>query len=390
MNAPLRPAKGAGDLPFWKRPIHIGPKKADPSAPRLGAQARAEPRLGAQARATMIRQLATLAAVMPISDAVATLARQPGKESDRLVLQRTNRALQAGSSLAAALPASAFPPEVKATIAAGEASGRLALLMGRLADTLEAQVALRSRLISSLAYPALLMLVAVGVIIAMLLFVVPAIADQLTGSGQALPLLTRLILGLSNAVQRWWWLLLLIPQLAGLGLWQWRRQAGNRARMDSWLLGLPGLGGWLSALEAVRWSRLLATMLSAGLPLAEALQITSPTLGNMAWREATAKMVAQVRAGSSLSATLPLLPNPPGLLVSLVQSGESSGRLAPLLDSAATSLDRQLSDRSRTLLALAEPAIIVILGGMVGVIILAVLLPILELNTLAGASIGAP
>ncbi len=390
MNAPLRPAKGAGDLPFWKRPIHIGPKKADPSAPRLGAQARAEPRLGAQARATMIRQLATLAAVMPISDAVATLARQPGKESDRLVLQRTNRALQAGSSLAAALPASAFPPEVKATIAAGEASGRLALLMGRLADTLEAQVALRSRLISSLAYPALLMLVAVGVIIAMLLFVVPAIADQLTGSGQALPLLTRLILGLSNAVQRWWWLLLLIPLLAGLGLWQWRRQAGNRARMDSWLLGLPGLGGWLSALEAVRWSRLLATMLSAGLPLAEALQITSPTLGNMAWREATAKMVAQVRAGSSLSATLPLLPNPPGLLVSLVQSGESSGRLAPLLDSAATSLDRQLSDRSRTLLALAEPAIIVILGGMVGVIILAVLLPILELNTLAGASIGAP
>ena len=390
MNAPLRPAKGAGDLPFWKRPIHIGPKKADPSAPRLGAQARAEPRLGAQARATMIRQLATLAAVMPISDAVATLARQPGKESDRLVLQRTNRALQAGSSLAAALPASAFPPEVKATIAAGEASGRLALLMGRLADTLEAQVALRSRLISSLAYPALLMLVAVGVIIAMLLFAVPAIADQLTGSGQALPLLTRLILGLSNAVQRWWWLLLLIPLLAGLGLWQWRRQAGNRARMDSWLLGLPGLGGWLSALEAVRWSRLLATMLSAGLPLAEALQITSPTLGNMAWREATAKMVAQVRAGSSLSATLPLLPNPPGLLVSLVQSGESSGRLAPLLDSAATSLDRQLSDRSRTLLALAEPAIIVILGGMVGVIILAVLLPILELNTLAGASIGAP
>lgn len=131
-------------------------------------------------------------------------------------------------------------------------------------------------------------------------------------------------------------------------------------------------------------------MLGAGLPLAEALQITSPTLGNSGWREATTKMVAQVRAGSSLSATLPLLPNPPGLLVSLVQSGESSGRLAPLLDSAATSLDRQLSDRSRTLLALAEPAIIVILGGMVGVIILAVLLPILELNTLAGTSIGAP
>jgi general secretion pathway protein F len=130
-------------------------------------------------------------------------------------------------------------------------------------------------------------------------------------------------------------------------------------------------------------------MLSAGLPLAEALSITAPTLGNRAWRDASQKIAAQVRAGSSLSAALPLLPNPPGLLVSLVQSGESSGRLAPLLESAATSLDRQLSDRSRTVLALAEPAIIVIMGGMVGVIILAVLLPILELNTLAGQSLGA-
>jgi general secretion pathway protein F len=130
-------------------------------------------------------------------------------------------------------------------------------------------------------------------------------------------------------------------------------------------------------------------MLSAGLPLAEAMQITAPTLGNEAWREATNRMTAQVRAGSSLSATLRFLPNPPPLLVSLIQSGESSGRLAPLLESAATSLDRQLSDRSRTILALAEPAIIVVLGGMVGVIILAVLLPILQLNTLAGAGLGA-
>ena len=379
MNAPPRPVK-AEELPFWKRPIHIGGRKADPTAPKLGAQA----------RSTLIRQMATLAAVMPISDAVATLARQPGKENERLVLQRTTRALQAGSSLAAALPASAFPPEVKSTVAAGEASGRLPLLLNRLADTLEAQVALRSRLIASLAYPALLMLVALGVIIAMLLFVVPAIAEQLTGSGQPLPLLTRVILAISGFVQRWWWVMLAIPLLAATALWQWRKRPGNELKMDRWLLGLPGIGSWLSALEAVRWSRLLATMLGAGLPLAEALQITSPTLGNSGWREATTKMVAQVRAGSSLSATLPLLPNPPGLLVSLVQSGESSGRLAPLLDSAATSLDRQLSDRSRTLLALAEPAIIVILGGMVGVIILAVLLPILELNTLAGASIGAP
>lgn len=370
MSTPSRPP--AGDLPFWKRPIQLRPTGISP-----------------QARATLIRQLATLTAVMPVTDAVATLARQPGPEAERQVLQRTNRALQAGSPLAASLPPSVFPAEVRSTIAAGEASGRLPLLLNRLADMMEAQVALRSRLVATLAYPALLLLVAFGVILAMLLFVVPGIADQLTGSGQPLPLLTRIVLRISEFVQRWWALLLAIPLLAGLWVTIWRRQPGNRHRFDLWLLGLPGLGGWLSALEAVRWSRLLATMLSAGLPLAEAMHITSPTLSNSAWRDATHKMTAQLRAGSSLSATLGLLPNPPGLLVSLVQSGESSGRLAPLLESAATSLDRQLADRSRTVLALAEPAIIVVLGGLVGLIILAVLLPILELNTLAGAGIGA-
>lgn len=326
---------------------------------------------------------------MPVTDAVATLARQPGNGAEQEVLQRMNRALQAGSPLHASLPPSAFPAEVRSTIAAGEASGRLPLLLNRLADTMEAQVALRSRLISTLAYPALLLLVAVGVILAMLLFVVPGIAGQLTGSGQPLPVLTRAVLAVSQFVQDWWALLLALPLLAALSLMLWLKRPGSRERFDRWLLSLPGLGNWLSMLDAVRWSRLLSTMLSAGLPLAEAMHITTPTLANAAWREATARMTAQIRAGASLSATLPLLPRAPALLVSLARSGESSGRLAPLLESAATSIDRQLADRSRTILALAEPAIIVVLGGLVGLIILAVLLPILELNTLAGAGIGA-
>lgn len=376
MNAPQRPPEAP--LPFWKRPI------------RLGGAVGGAPKLSGQARATLIRQMSTLTAVMPITDAVATLARQPANEAERQVLTRANRALQAGSSLAAALPPTAFPPEVLATIAAGEASGRLPLLLARLADALEAQAALRSRLIAALAYPVLLVLVAIGVIIAMLVFVVPSIAEQLISSGQSLPTLTRVVLAVSEFFQAWWLVLLLLLVALGAGLWLWLRRPENRGRFDAALLRMPAVGGWISALEAVRWARLLATMLAAGLPLAEALAVTAPTMGNSAWRQATTRIAAQVRAGASLSASLPLLPQPPGLLVSLIQSGEASGRLAPLLESAATSLDRQLSDRSRTILALAEPAIIVVLGGLVGLIILAVLLPILELNTLAGASVGAP
>lgn len=378
------PARAANRLPFWKRPIRL-------SRNGLGFADSARPQritLGQQARATLIRQLATLTAVMPVSDAVATLARQGGGRAETATLQRMHRALQTGSPLHVALPASAFPAEVRSTIAAGEASGRLPLLLARMADTLEAETALRSRLIATLAYPLLLLAVAFAVILAMLLLVVPGIAAQLVQSGQSLPFLTRMVLGVSAFVQTWWWLLLAIPMIIGLGLMVMLRDSSLRLRFDRFMLRLPGVGGWLAALDAVRWSRLLSTMLSAGLPLAEAMHITTPTLHNRAWQEATRAMTARIRAGSSLSASLFLLPSPPPLLLSMAQSGESSGRLAPLLDSAATSLDRQLTDRSRMWLALAEPLIIVVLGGLVGLIILAVLLPILQLNTLAGTGIG--
>ncbi len=374
MTAHAHQRPSAPAQPLWKRSL-----RAAPSAPRMSAQA----------RATLIRQMATLVAVMPISDAIATLARQPANPAQKAILQRTNRALQSGSSLAAALPASAFPEDIRATIAAGEASGRLPLLLSRLADTLEADVALRSKLLAALAYPLLLLVVALGVILAMLIFVVPGIAEQLTASGQTLPLLTRLVLGVSAALKNWWWLLMLLLAVsAGAGLW-WVRQPANHDRLDHRLLTLPLAGNWIATVIAVRWSRLLATMLTAGLPLAEALTITAPTLGNAAWREATMRMARQVRSGASLSASLSLLPRPPALLLSLTQSGEAAGRLAPLLESAAQSLDRQLQDRSRTFLALAEPLIIVMLGAIVALIILAVLLPILQLNTLAGAGVGA-
>lgn len=378
MNAP------AQNLPFWKRPIRIdrhGIRFAE-HAPDSALS------LSRPARAALIRQLATLTAVMPVSDAVQTLARQQGPGKQQQVLQRMNRALLGGSPLAAALPPRIFPAEIRATVAAGEASGQLPLLLDRLADTLDADIQLRSKLLSTLAYPALLLLIAVAVILIMLLFVVPDIAAQLTGSGAELPGLTIIVLAASALVQRFWSLIVGLPLLLGLLLWLWRRQAERRLAFDRALLRLPFIGPWLASIEAIRWARLLATMLAAGLPLAEAMQMTAPTLGNHAWQQAVLRMTSEIRAGASLSASLALLPAAPPLLLSLARAGETAGRLAPLLDSAATSLDRQLADRSRTILTLAEPVIIVVLGLLVGLIILAVLLPILELNTLAGAGIG--
>ncbi|MFQ3594729.1 MAG: type II secretion system F family protein [Sphingomonadaceae bacterium] len=337
----------------------------------------------------MIRELATLVAVMPISDAVDTLARQPGKSRVRAVLKAANRSVQSGSSLAAALPAGAFPPDIRATVAAGEASGRLPLLLSRLADTLEAELALRSKLIASLAYPTLLVLVAVGVIVGMLVFVVPGIAEQYGDTGAELPGITRFVLGVSAFLQQWGWLVLVLLLLGLLALLVARRRDAGRAALDRVLLSLPLAGRFVAASEAVRLARLLSVMLAAGLPVSEALHLVAPALTTRPWQHALHAIAARVRAGASLSSALPALPRAPALLLSLARSGEASGRLAPLLDSAATALDRQLSDRSRVLLSLLEPLIIVVLGGVVGLIILAVLLPILRLNALAGQAIGA-
>jgi general secretion pathway protein F len=356
----------------------LAPARAQPAAPRLSRAS----------RAALVRELATLVAVMPITDAVDTLARQPRKPREAAALAAANRALLAGRPLAIALPAASFPADLRATIAAGEASGRLPALLARLADSLEADMALRSRLLASLAYPALLVLVAIAVIVAMLLFVVPGIAAQYADIGAELPGLTRFVLALSDGLGRFGPVLLVLLLAAVAGAVLALRRPALRLRLETWLLRLPLVGPLFAASEAVRYARLLGVMLSAGLPLAEALLLVGPALSTAPWRQAVQRIAADVRSGQTLSGAMLQLPGAPGLLLSMARSGEVSGRLAVLLDSAAATLDRQLADRSRALLALVEPIIILLLGGMVGTIILAVLLPILRLNALAGQALG--
>ncbi|WP_448585948.1 type II secretion system F family protein [Thermaurantiacus sp.] len=346
--------------------------------------------LGRSARAALVRELATLVAVMPISEAVDTLARQGRRGREAAVLRETNRALQAGRPLALALPGAAFPPDIRATIAAGEASGRLPALLNRLADSLEADLALRSKLVSALAYPALLLVVALAVVVVMLAFVVPGIAEQYAGTGTELPGLTRAVLTVAGVLAGWGWLLALALGAGLVALLVAVRRERGRHALDRVLLALPVAGRFVAASEAVRFARLLAVMLAAGLPLAEALHLLAPALGTRPWRAATQTIAAEVRAGRSFSDALSHLPRAPGLLLSLARSGELSGRLAALLESAAGALDRELADRSRTFVSLLEPLIIVVLGGLVGMIILAVLLPILKLNALTGQAIGGP
>ena len=343
-------------------------------------------RLGRKELALFTRQLATLAEVAPLEEALRTLTRQSEAESARAVIGDVHAGLLEGRRLADAMarqPAS-FPPLYRAMVAAGETTGSLTVILARLADLLERQAEVRGKLIAALAYPIVLAVVAIGVVAALMIFVVPRVVEQFTDTGQQLPFLTRAVIGVSGFAANWWWLIALLMAAAAFGWVAAMRRPAFKARVDARLLRLPLLGRLLRDLYAARFARTLATMVSSRLPLVEGLRLTVPTIRNGALAAATAAIVDQVRAGGSLSAALRDAGVFPPLLVYMTASGESAGRLEQMLERAADYLEREFDRFTATAMAMLEPLIIVVMGGVVATIVLSILLPILQLNTLAG------
>lgn len=343
-------------------------------------------RLSAKQLALFTRQLATLAEVAPLEEALRTLTRQSEAESARNVIGDVHAGLLEGRRLADAMarqPAS-FPPLYRAMVAAGETTGSLTTILARLADLLERQAEVRGKLIAALAYPIVLAIVAIGVVAALMIFVVPRVVEQFTDTGQQLPLLTRAVIAISGFAANWWWLVALLMVAAAFGWAAAMRRPAFKARVDARLLRLPLLGRLLRDLYAARFARTLATMVSSRLPLVDGLRLTLPTIRNAALAAATAAIVDQVRAGGSLSAALRDAGVFPPLLVYMTASGESAGRLEVMLERAADYLEREFDRFTAASMALLEPVIIVLMGSCVALIILAILLPILQLQNLAG------
>ena len=336
--------------------------------------------------ALFTRQLATLAEVAPLEEALRTLTRQSEAESARAVIGDVHAGLLEGRRLADAMarqPAS-FPPLYRAMVAAGEMTGSLTTILARLADLLERQAEVRGKLIAALAYPIVLAIVAIGVVAALMIFVVPRVVEQFTDVGQQLPFLTRAVIAISSFAASWWWLIALLIAGASFGWVAAMRRPAFKARVDSRLLRLPLFGRLLRDLYAARFARTLSTMVSSRLPLVEGLKLTVPTIRNAALAGATANIVDQVRAGGSLSAALRDAGVFPPLLVYMTASGESAGRLEQMLERAADYLEREFDRFTAASMALLEPVIIVVMGSCVALIILAILLPILQLQNLAG------
>ncbi len=343
-------------------------------------------RLPARTLMLFTRQLATLVSVMPLADALRTLASQTEAERQRAVLARVHAGVSEGRRLADALALEprSFSPLYRATVAAGEASGTLPDSLERVAALLERQAQVRGKLTATLAYPAALMLVAIFVVAALMIFVVPKVVAQFEDVGQQLPLLTRIVIALSDALAAGWWAILAALAFASFGFARALQSPPFRLRFDGWLLGLPVAGRLLRALDSARLARTLATMVASRLPLVEALALTAPTINNHVLRAATVEAMVAIREGASLSNALRRTQAFPPLLVAMAAGGEGAGRLDLMLERAADYLEREFDSFTSTALALLEPAVILIMGGMVAAIVLSILLPLLQLNTLAG------
>ncbi|MFN7667912.1 MAG: type II secretion system inner membrane protein GspF [Burkholderiales bacterium] len=353
-------------------------------------------RLRTTALALLTRQLATLlSAGLPLERALSALIEQAENDYQRDILAAVRTDVLAGSSLATALNAQErdFPEIYRALVAAGEQSGDLAKVLDRLATYLEDRASLAQQVLTAFIYPALLTLVAVLVVILMLTYVLPQVVAVFDQSKQKLPLVTVLVMAASDFLRHWWWLLLAL--LAG-GWWSYRRALRSdvvRLRHDAAWLNLPILGRLQLSLDTARFASTLAILVGGGVPILKALEAGAATISNRALRRDVDAAAVRVREGAPLARALSVPAENssvnkhvrgrfPPVLVHLIASGESTGNLPDMLQRAARIQTEELQRRTLTLTSLLQPVVVLVMGAAVLVIVLAMLLPIIEINTL--------
>jgi len=331
------------------------------------------------------RRLSTLvASSVPLFEAMVSLCEQEESGPLRLALVRVKERIAEGASLSRALAAEPgiFGESYVSMVAAGEAGGALDAVLERLADFLEEQEQVRSKVTSAMAYPILMVLVGGGVMIFLLTVVIPKIVVIFEDSKAALPLITIMLIKLSHFLRGWWW----IPaglMIASVPLYRKAMKRDDlRLKRDTLLLKLPVAGGMLQRLILSRFARVLGLLLSSGVPIMRALEITSEVLVNRTYRAFLRTVMEEVAQGGNLSASLKKSPLFPPMLVHLTSVGEKGGTLEAMLVKAGVAYEREFNARLIRLMALMEPMLVLAMGLAVGIVVLAVLLPIFEMNQL--------
>lgn len=364
-------------------PIDVNEGSAKASKSKSPAQFRGG--ISSNELALITRQIATLAnSGTPIEEALQAVAKQTDKQKIKsLILSVRGRVLE-GRTLASALSEypKVFPEIFQATVAAGEQSGHLDSVLERLADYTEDKQSTKAVISKALYYPIGLVCIAFGIVTFLLAFVVPKVVQVFDSMGQELPLLTRVMIYLSEFIKDWGLLVFFVA--VGLFIF-WRRLLRNesiKTRVHKFMLGIPLLSKIIRGSNASQFARTLSILAASGVPVLDALGIASLVLTNRPMRHAAKKAANEVREGSTLSRALERTRYFPPMMLHLIASGEASGRLEAMLEKAATHQERELNSILDVFLALLEPLIILIMAGMVMLIVLAILLPIFELNEL--------
>ncbi len=342
-------------------------------------------RLPAPLLAMITRQLATLVqSGMPLDQALAAAAEQSDDARAAKLLANLRAQVTTGESLPAALARypRAFSPLYRGLVSAGAETGRLADVLDRLADYLEAREALRQKVVLALIYPAIVTVIAFAVIAVLLVYVVPQVVAVYQQSRQTLPWLTQALIAASNFFRAtgWLWAAVIAALFAAFALAN--RRPAFRARWHALLLRLPVTGRLARSLDSARFASTLAILVASGAPLLRSLDAAADVVRMLPLQRAARAAAALVREGVALSRALREQAVFPPVLVHLVASGEGSGRLASMLERAAAELERDAERRLAWLAALLQPALIVIMGAIVLVLVLAVMLPIVSMNQL--------
>ncbi|MCA0174845.1 MAG: type II secretion system inner membrane protein GspF [Proteobacteria bacterium] len=336
--------------------------------------------------AVWTRQLAGLVGSgLPLERALTALADEAETPKQRELVAHLKSEVNAGHPFARAMASAPreFDDVYRAVVSAGEQSGALGAVLDKLADDLEARQALKAKVLGAMLYPAIVTVIAVIIVTFLLAYVVPQVASVFASTKQALPMLTQVMLGLSALIRSWGWLVALVLVVGGVALRQALKSPAFRERFDAGVLRLPLIGRLARGYNAARFAGTLAMLASSGVPILKALQAAAETLANQAMRADAMDALVQVREGAPLASAMAAKKRFPGLLAMFARLGEQTGRLPEMLDRAARQLASEVQRRAMAVATLLEPLLIVAMGVMVLLIVLAVLMPIIQMNNLA-------
>lgn len=364
----------------------LTPIETSESAP--GAKAGKQSAGGAdrQAMINALNELAVLlGAGLALDRALGVVVDNAGRPSTKAALGRIAGKVKEGVPLSRAFSEAGplLPPMAAAMTEAGEADGRLAEALRRLAETLERAEALRRTIVSAMVYPALLSVLAVAVILLMMLFVVPQFETFFSGQEDKLPLATRLVVGASRGVRAYGWAALLFLALAGVGFRQWAQGRQARRQLDRWLLRAPGFGRLVSFAQTARFARVLGGLVSAGVPLPTALSIAERSISNTHMAEGVGGVAAGLKRGAGLSGPLAATGLLPPMALSFIRTGEETAQLGPMLDRLADVLDREVRTAVERLIAILTPTVTIVMGAVIATVIASIMSAILGFNDLA-------